>query len=61
MEKAFNWNQTQLNAFANLNTEAQAPWGTVIKEMIHMVPEIAKAMNTANAVKDEKKEEKREK
>jgi hypothetical protein len=60
MEKAFNWNQAQLNAFANLNTEAQAPWGTVTKEMIHMVPEIAKAMNMANAAKDEKKDDKKE-
>ena len=45
---------------ANPNTKAQAPWGTVIKEMIHIMPEMAKAMNMANAAKDEKKDDKKE-
>ncbi len=43
MEKAFNWNQSQSNAFANLKTEAQAPWGVVAKEIARNIPEILKA------------------
>lgn len=31
LEKAFNWNSSQQNAFSEINTEAQAPWGTVFK------------------------------
>jgi hypothetical protein len=46
------------NASANPSAEAQAPWDTVIKEMIHIMLEMAKALNAATAAKDEKKEEK---
>lgn len=31
LEQAFNWNSSQQNAFSDINTEAQAPWGTVFK------------------------------
>ena len=31
LEQAFNWNSSQQNAFSEINTEAQAPWGTVFK------------------------------
>ena len=31
LEQAFNWNSSQQNAFSEMNTEAQAPWGTVFK------------------------------
>ena len=44
MEKAFSWNMSQANAFGNLRTEAQAPWGLVLKELARTSPEIAKAM-----------------
>ena len=55
MEKAFNWNDSRQNAFADINTEAQAPWGTVFKEMIHMIPEIAKAVNNGQNANSGKK------
>ncbi len=31
LEEAFNWNSSQQNAFSEINTEAQAPWGRVFK------------------------------
>lgn len=31
LEEAFNWNSSQQNAFSEINTEAQAPWGTVFR------------------------------
>jgi hypothetical protein len=40
MEKAFTWNASQANAFGNMPTEAQAPWGAVAKELAHLAPEI---------------------
>jgi hypothetical protein len=40
LEKAFDWNVSKGNAFANIPTEASAPWGGVIKEMIKAIPEI---------------------
>ncbi|HLP48402.1 MAG TPA: hypothetical protein VK469_20850 [Candidatus Kapabacteria bacterium] len=46
LEKAFNWNMTQNNAFADIKTEAQAPWGVVLKELIRIMPEIIKNANS---------------
>jgi membrane protein implicated in regulation of membrane protease activity len=43
MEKAFNWNMTSENAFANINPDAQAPWGNVVKEMLKTIRETSKA------------------
>lgn len=43
MEKAFNWNMSSENAFANINPDAQAPWGNVVKEMLKTVRETSKA------------------
>ncbi len=40
MEKAFNWNVAGANSFSHLPTESQAPWGSVIKEIGHKVPEL---------------------
>jgi hypothetical protein len=40
MDKAFNWNVAGANSFSHLPTEAQAPWGSVIKEVGHKVPEL---------------------
>ena len=42
MEEAFNWNVSGANAFSHLPTEAQAPWGNVISQIIHKVPELIK-------------------
>ncbi|WP_139311685.1 hypothetical protein [Desulfovibrio sp. DV] len=43
LERAFNWNTTQDNAFFHLNTEAQAPWGSMFKEMMTTLRETAKS------------------
>lgn len=43
LERAFNWNTTQDNAFFHLNTEAQAPWGNMFKEMMITLRETAKS------------------
>lgn len=43
MEKAFSWNESQANAFANINTEASAPWGAFAKELAKSFPDIFKA------------------
>jgi len=40
MEKAFNWNVSGANSFSHLPTESHAPWGSVIKEIGHKVPEL---------------------
>lgn len=42
MEKAFNWNVTQDNAFSHFNPDAQAPWGNVLKEMLKTIRETSK-------------------
>jgi len=53
LEKAFNWNVSQPNAFANINTEAQAPWGNVVKELTRTIRETAKAgMKAARKAED---------
>jgi hypothetical protein len=43
LERAFKWNESQENAFANIHTEASAPWGGVLKEFAKSFPEIVKA------------------
>jgi len=43
LETAFNWNSSQNNAFADINTEAQAPWGNVLKEVLNMFPKAIEA------------------
>jgi hypothetical protein len=43
METAFNWNANHSNAFGNIPTEAQAPWGVVLKEMARGIPSAFKA------------------
>jgi hypothetical protein len=43
MEKAFKWNESQANAFADINTDASAPWGSVAKELAKSFPDIFKA------------------
>ncbi|MDQ7834934.1 MAG: hypothetical protein RDU24_06090 [Humidesulfovibrio sp.] len=53
MEKAFNWNSNPDNAFSNINPDAQAPWGTVMKEMMQTLRETTKA--TAEMAKATKK------
>lgn len=40
IEKAFDWNVSKGNAFANIPTEASAPWGGVLREIARAVPEI---------------------
>lgn len=52
LERAFNWNTTQDNAFFHLNTEAQAPWGNMFKEMMITLRETAKSsMELAKSAK----------
>lgn len=54
LEKAFNWNMTQNNAFADIKTEAQAPWGVVLKELVRIMPEIIKNANpSADKIKSD--------
>lgn len=43
LERAFKWNESQENAFANIHTEASAPWGAVMKELAKSFPEVVKA------------------
>lgn len=40
LEKAFDWNVSKNNAFGNIQTEASAPWGGVLKEALKAIPEI---------------------
>jgi len=42
LERAFNWNHEQHNAFTNMPTDAKAPWGNVLDEIIKIVPELVK-------------------
>lgn len=43
MERAFNWNTSQANAFTDMKTDAKAPWGSAIDEIIKTFPELLKA------------------
>lgn len=50
MEKAFAWNQAQANAFENLATDAKAPWGAILSELIKTAPALVQAgTDMANA------------
>lgn len=52
LDKAFNWNTSQDNAFYHFNPEAQAPWGNMFKEMMITMRETAKSsMELAKSVK----------
>lgn len=52
LDKAFNWNTSQDNTFYHFNPEAQAPWGTMFKEMMLTLRETAKSsMELAKSVK----------
>ncbi|KHK01084.1 hypothetical protein [Desulfovibrio sp. TomC] len=52
LDKAFNWNTSQENAFFHLNPEAQAPWGNMFKEMMITIRETAKSsMELTKALK----------
>ncbi len=42
-DKVFNWNATQNNAFADIPTDAQAPWGTALKEALNIIPKTVEA------------------
>lgn len=47
LEKAFDWNVSKGNAFANIPTEASAPWGAVIKEALKVLPDVAAKFRAA--------------
>ncbi len=52
LDKAFNWNTSQSNAFFHFNPEAQAPWGNMFKEMMITLRETAKSsMELAKSAK----------
>ena len=55
LERAFNWNSTQDNAFHQFNPEAQAPVGNLLKEMMTTLKEVTKA--SVEGVKNIKKPE----
>jgi hypothetical protein len=42
MEKAFNWNLSNINAFTHMSTDAKAPWGVVVSEAIKAGADIVK-------------------
>lgn len=42
LERAFNWNHEQHNAFTHMPTDAKAPWGNVAEEIVKIVPELVK-------------------
>jgi hypothetical protein len=44
MEKAFQWNVNNYNAFSEMNTDAKAPWGQVMSEAIKGSSEVAKTV-----------------
>jgi len=45
-DKVFNWNTSQDNAFATITTDAQAPWGTALKEALNIIPKTVEAAKT---------------
>ncbi len=47
MEKAFNWNVSQANAFGGLSTDAKAPWGAALEAVARTVPETVKQIAQA--------------
>ena len=42
-DQAFNWNASQSNAFADITTDAQAPWGNALKEALNIIPKTVEA------------------
>lgn len=55
MDKAFNWNVSQSNAFGNMPTDASAPWGAVLKEFAQNLPDLlSQQVQLVNALKNEK-------
>lgn len=42
-DQVFNWNTSQDNAFATIPTDAQAPWGTALKEALNIIPKTVEA------------------
>lgn len=42
-DKVFNWNASQSNAFADIPTDAQAPWGNALKEALNIIPKTVEA------------------
>lgn len=42
LDRAFNWNHEQLNAFTHMATDAQAPMGQLIQEIVKIVPDLVK-------------------
>lgn len=61
LEKAFNWNMSQNNAFADIKTDVQAPWGAILKELAQATPKIIEAINKKDSEEKEiKKEYKKE-
>ncbi len=55
MERAFNWNHEQHNAFTHMATDAKAPWGAVLEEIVKITPELIKAGATATREATDKK------
>ena len=43
MERAFDWNHSQSNAFTDMQVDTKAPWGSLAGEAVRAVPEIVKA------------------
>lgn len=52
MERAFNWNVSQPNAFSHMSTDAKAPWGVVLSEAIKAGAEVAKSAKNVKESKD---------
>ena len=48
LAQAFNWNHDQRNAFTSMQTEAKAPFGAAIEEIVKMVPELVKSSMSAS-------------
>lgn len=59
MERAFNWNHEQVNAFTEMLTDAKAPWGMVLGEVVKAAPELVKAGVTAAKDSTDRKDEKK--
>lgn len=42
MERAFNWNHSQTNAFTQMLTDTKAPFGALSEELVKIVPDLVK-------------------
>ncbi len=47
MERAFHWNHQQYNAFTHLATEASAPFGAILQDLVKVLPELVKTAAAA--------------